>query len=455
MSNHLSQKDNETLSKMNKLSYVDLLLPDCNGLIRGKRIDGEQLEKVYRDGINLPLSILASNITGDCTESTGLGMDIGDKDVFCYPVPDSLSSISWDHNPSAQLLLEIRDEDNTPFAGNPREVLKKCLARLEKLGLKPVIAVELEFFLIDKENKSNGSPQPPLNPITNKREANTQVYYISDLESYSDFIEEVRKAALIQNIPAEAAVAEYAPGQFEINVAHSDDTLRTCDEAIMLKRVVKSMAIEHGYQATFMAKPYADTAGSGTHIHISILDTDGNNVFSSAEGEPTDLMRHAIGGLQETMHDAMLMFAPNANSYRRFQLESYVPMNPHWSYNNRTVAIRIPASNNANRRIEHRVSGADANPYLVVAGVLAGIASGIERKLDCTAPIVGNAYATTEANNPRHWHHAIQLFTDSEWAKESFGETFHSLFGCIKNDELEAFNCQVSPLEYQWYLNSV
>ena len=451
----MNSDDLKTLESMTPPEYVDLLLPDCNGLIRGKRVEGDKLNKVYSDGINLPLSVLASEITGECNEDTGLGMDIGDQDVFCYPIDGSLASIDWNSQPSAQLLLDIKDPEGNSFSGNPRVVLENCLKRLNKLGLNPVIAVELEFFLLDKSPNDHGQPQPPICPQKGQRDFNTQVYYLGDLETYSDFIEDVRRTAKGQNIPAEAAVAEYAPGQFEINVCHSDDVLKACDEAILLKRVIKAVARKHDCQATFMAKPYADTAGSGTHIHISLLDNDGNNVFGSAEGEPTELMRYAIGGLQHTMRDSMLMFAPNANSYRRFQKDTYVPMNPHWSYNNRTVALRIPYSDNANRRIEHRVAGADANPYLVVAAVLAGVTHGIEKKLECTPAIEGNAYENTEATNPRHWQEAIALFETSDWAKDSFGGTFHHLFSSIKQGELEAFQHQITPLELDWYLNSV
>ncbi|GAA5317131.1 MAG: glutamine synthetase family protein [Candidatus Pelagadaptatus aseana] len=447
--------DQSTLDQMRPPEFVELLLPDCNGLLRGKRVEGDKLHKVYKNGINLPLSTLACEITGECNEDSGLGLDIGDKDTFCYPIPGSLASIDWNSRPSAQLLLDIVDESGKSFTGNPRVVLQHCLERINAMGFYPVIAVELEFFLLDQNNTTSGAPQPPINPASGQRDDNTQVYYLADLESYSDFIEDVRQTAKAQNIPAEAAVAEYAPGQFEINVSHSDDILKACDEAILLKRVIKSVARKHNFQATFMAKPYADTAGSGTHIHISLLDKDGNNVFAAPEGEPTEAMQHALGGLQQTMRDAMLMFAPNANSYRRFQKDSYVPMNPHWSYNNRTVALRIPYSDEANTRIEHRVAGADANPYLVVAAVLAGITTGLENKLDCTPAIEGNAYEKTQATNPRHWQEAIALFADSEWAKEAFGETFHNLFCCIKNSEMEVFHSQITPLEFDWYLNSV
>lgn len=451
----LNQADQSSLEAMASPEFVELILPDCNGLLRGKRVEGEQLEKVYSKGINLPLSVLASEITGESNEDSGLGMDIGDRDVFCYPVPGTLSSIDWNSRPSAQLLLDILDETGKPFSGNPRVVLKNCLDKLNAIGLFPVIAVELEFFLLDQSAAEDGSPQPPINPGSGQRDSNTQVYYLSDLESYSDFIEDVRETAKAQNIPAEAAVAEYAPGQFEINVSHSSDILKACDEAILLKRVIKSVARKHNFQATFMAKPYADTAGSGTHIHISLLDSEGNNVFASPEGSPSKAMQYALGGLQQTMRDAMLLFAPNANSFRRFQKDSYVPMNPHWSYNNRTVALRIPYSDEANRRIEHRVAGADANPYLVVAGVLAGITTGLENKLVCSDAIVGNAYEKTETTNPRHWKEAIDLFAESDWAQSSFGTTFHNLFCCIKNSELEAFHSQITPLEFDWYLNSV
>jgi glutamine synthetase len=204
---------------------------------------------------------------------------------------------------------------------------------------------------------------------------------MEDLYEFDDFINDLIDICAEQNIPSSAALSEYSPGQFEINLHHIDDPVLACDHAVLLKRAVKAAALQNGMAATFMAKPFAGISGSGLHIHVSLLDEDGNNVFagSCSDGGFSDTLRHAIGGLGEMMEECMAIFAPNANSYRRFAPNAFVASTPSWGENHRSVALRIPLSSDANKRLEHRVAGADSNPYLVVAAVLAGIHHGISQ----------------------------------------------------------------------------
>ncbi len=453
----LPERDAETLRRLPGLESVDLLIPDANGLLRGKRIDPQTLEKAYATGVCLPASIFAADITGDTAESTGLGFAIGDCDLLCRPVPGTLQPVPWSPQPSAQLLLEMFHEDGRPFVANPRQLLREVIAKLQAMDIRVVVAVELEFYLLDHKLDAKGYPQAPVNAHTGERDQTTQVYLIDDLDSYRHFIDEVREATRQQRIPADTAVAEYAPGQFEINLSHRDDPLAACDDAILLKRTIKAVAARHGMQATFMAKPYAQLAGNGLHLHVSLYDPRGRNLMAADEpGRPASpTLCHAIGGLQRTLHEAMLLFAPHANSYRRFQSESFVPLNGSWGYNNRTVALRIPAGDAQDRRIEHRVSGADANPYLVTAAILAGIHHGLSTEIPCDAPVSGNAYAQTQAEIPRSWEAAQQAFARSRWIGEAFGGDFQRIFAALKAEELRLFERQITPLEYQWYLRSV
>lgn len=456
-STSLPERDIETLRGMGDVEAIDLLIPDCNGLLRGKRINPSALEKAYSAGVCLPASIFASDITGNTVESTGLGFDIGDCDLLCRPVAGSLQPVPWTRRPSAQVLMEMFHEDGRSFPGNPRYLLRTIAKRLVEAGLRPVVAVELEFYLLDNKLDGRGNPQSPVNTHTGERDNTTQVYYVDDLDNYQKFIDDVRAATLMQNIPADTAVAEYAPGQFEINLIHRDDVLTACDDAVLLKRTIKAIAAKHDLQATFMAKPYSHLSGNGMHIHISLYDPQGRNLLADADDDarvpPT--LCHAIGGLQQTLQDAMLLFAPHAKSYRRFQSENFVPLNGSWGYNNRTVALRIPAGEIQDRRIEHRVSGADANPYLVTAAILAGIHHGLAQNIACTPPITGNAYVQTQAEIPRTWHDAQAVFAGSEWIREYFGEDFRHIFSALKSEELRVFEQQVTPLEIQWYLRTV
>jgi len=450
----LPPDDQRTLDAAAGCEHIDLLLPDMNGLLRGKRIARDALEKIYADGVCLPMSLIATDITGNTVEETGLGYAIGDEDRICRPVPGSLRAVPWTPRPGAQLLLAMEDGQGGVFEANPREVLRRVLARFAERGLTPVVAVELEFYLFDQRADANGRPHPTINPSTGRRNRSTQVYSIEDLDDYRGFTDAVAAACRAQRIPADTAVAEYAPGQFEINLKHRDDALLACDDAIYLKRAIKAVAQQQGAQASFMAKPLAGQAGSGMHIHVSLLDGDGRNVFAPEGDAPADALRHAIGGLQRSMRDCLLLFAPHANSYRRFVLNAFVPLNDAWGYNNRTVAMRIPHSDARNTRIEHRIAGADANIYLVTAAVLAGMLHGLEHRFDPGAPVVGNAYEQTELQTP-YWRQAIADFMASDFVRAQFGEGFGHIYGQQKLKEMHSFYTEVTDLEYEWYLRSV
>jgi glutamine synthetase len=359
--------------------------------------------------------------------------------------------VPWRDEDVAQIQVSMRDHDGSPFYGDPRHVLIDVLKRFRDLKLTPVIAIELEFYLLDTERTIDGRAQPPRLPQTGRREYQTQINSMVDLNEYSAVLAEISSACEAQEIPSGTALAEYGPGQFEVNLQHSANALAACDQAIRFKRLVRGVAAKHGMEATFMPKPYMDMAGSGAHIHVSMLDEHGRNIFASDDATGTTQLKHAIGGLAATMADAMLIFAPTANSYRRYRSESYVPLNPSWAVNNRGVALRIPSSSAENRRVEHRVAGADANPYLLTAAVLAGIHHGLQRRLDPGAPVSGNAYRDAVATLPITWPEAALKFEASTVLREYLGDKFHRLFVTTRRGELQAFEAHVSPLEYLWY----
>lgn len=266
-----------------ELQFVDLLIADMNGIVRGKRVDPGSLVKAFDKGVALPASIFALNIQGTTVEETGLGLEIGEADRVCFPIPGTLSMEPWQKRPTAQLLMSMYELDReTPFFADPRVVLQKVVERFTEIGLTPVTAFELEFYLIDQENLS-GRPQPPKSPISGKRPASVQVYSIDDLDEYAEFLADVLDAAHEQDIPADALVAESAPGQFEVNLHHVADPVKACDHATLLKRLIKNMAYDHEMDTTFMAKPYHDQAGSGMHLHISLVDENGKNILRAIQ----------------------------------------------------------------------------------------------------------------------------------------------------------------------------
>ena len=433
---------------------VDLLLCDANGILRGKRVRADSLSKAYSPGILLAKSLFAQDVTGRTAESAGIGFETGDMDCVCTPVPGTLCRVPWREKPSAQALLRMRDAHGKPYAGDPQSVLDTVLDRFREIGLTPVVAIELEFYLIDRMRSAAGEPQLPISPVTGARERHLNVYGITDLDDYGDLLGEMVDAAAVQGIPADTAVSEASPAQFEINLHHQADALLACRHALMLKRVIKGVARKHGLEATFMPKPLPDIAGSGTHVHVSLVDDAGNNVFALGEQPVNDTLKNAIAGLAETMAESMLIFAPNANSYRRFVAEWFVPLTPTWGLNNRTVALRVPGGDTAARRIEHRLAGADVNPFLLTAAVLAGMHHGITNGLQPGPLTSGNAYEKHPPSLPITWESTLKAFERAEIIPDYLGGEFCRIFTAIKREEYDLFNLQITPLEYDWYLRS-
>lgn len=434
------------------LRFVDILLADLNGVIRGKRVSIDELPQVYAGGFLLPGSLFSLDVLGGTIQETGLGFDEGDADRPCLPIADTLTVVPWQSEATAQLQVSMFDRDGAPFFGDPRHRLAAILQRFQELRLTPVVAIELEFYFLDPVRTATGAVQPPPLPLAGRRDRRTQINSMTDLDEYSAVLADISAACQAQGVPSGTALAEYGPGQFEVNLQHSNNALGACDEAIRFKRLVRAVAIRHGMEATFMPKPYRDMAGSGAHIHVSLLDDNGRNVFADEDPQGSPILRHAIGGLAQHMGDSMFLFAPTANSYRRYRSESYVPLNPNWAVNNRGVALRIPVSNADNRRIEHRVAGADVNPYLLAAAVLGGIHSGITRQLDPGPPLSGNAYRERVTTLPITWPEAALACERSAFIAEYFGADFQKLFVTTRRGELQEFESHITTLEYEWYV---
>lgn len=446
------------LARHPAIDSIDLLLSDLNGVLRGKRIPRENLEKAYVNGINLPGSVFALDITGNTIEETGLGLDIGDCDQVCRPIPGTLMPTPWLRDGhQGQLLMAMRNEHDGPFFADPRNVLAQQVQRLEAMGYTAVVALELEFYIVDRTRDDLGRVQPPRSPETGERATTSQVYSISELDEYAGFLGDIQAAAATQNLPLDTALKECAPGQFEINLVHGSEVLKACDSAVLLKRLIKGIAVNHGFEATFMAKPYDAEAGNGMHVHMSLLDAHGRNVFAAADENPlgTEMLRHAIGGLLRLMPASVALMAPNLNSFRRFQPGLYVPMAPTWGFDNRSVALRIPSGPNAARRIEHRVGGADANPYLLLATLLASVIHGIANRISPEEIVTGNAYEQFDPVLTNSWSRALELLERSEVLNEALGQDFLKVFLANRRAERASAMQVVSRLEYDWYLRHV
>jgi glutamine synthetase len=432
--------------------FFDAFVNDLNTIERGKRIDRAAMPGVFARGMPLPGSMFALDVEGGTVEASGLGFADGDADRPCLPIPGTLAPVPWQSGGIAQVQLTMHEQDGTPFFGDPRHSLVQVLRRFEAHSLQPVVAIEYEFYLVDCERDAQGQPQPPRGPLTGRREMRTQINSMTDLNEYSPLLSAIDAACVAQHVPATSSLAEYGPGQYEVNLRHAPDALRVCDEALRFKRIVKSIARAHGCEATFLPKPYRDMAGSGLHVHVSLVDAAGRNIFAAPAPLDSAPLRHVIAGTLATLAEGMALCAPGPNSFRRFRAEAYVPLHPTWSINNRGSAIRVPASDPANLRIEHRLAGADANPYLVTAWILAGMLHGLEKRLEPPPVLTGNAYLQEGEPLPTNWPAAIERFAASEFARATFGEKFVGLFSTVKRAEFEEFNSHVTPLEVARYL---
>ena len=440
------------LKKHPDIELVHVILTDPGGIQRGKGVRPHELKSIYENGRAFPSSIFALTVLGEDVEEAGLLWDIGDRDCFAHPVPGTLKRSPW-LDKTGQLYLGFRHDSGPVAAADPRLRLADIADRMKKDGLYPVIAIELEFYLLDKALAREGKIEPALAPggVYNDQ---IQVYSIQELDDFDPFLRELYAACDAQNLPAESVISEYAPGQMEITLTHRADAMQAVDEAIQYKRLVKGVAEKHGMIACFMAKPFSDAAGSGMHIHLSLNDAKGNNQFASEDLAGGPLLRHAIGGMASTINDCMAIFAPNANSYRRFRRNTYAPVAPTWGVNNRTVSFRIPAGPPKSRHVEHRISGADANPYLAAGAVLAAMHHGIKNKIDPGPAVTGNGYATKVEGLMLNWFDALDAFEDSKFIKDYFGPEFVRIFSAIKRAECEQFFAQVTDFDYRWHLRS-
>lgn len=441
-----------------EIEAFDIVLHDSNGIARGKIIRRAELVPFYNNGRHLPISILGLDICGEDVHETGLIWDQGDGDLRAWPIPGTLSALHNTQPPRGEVLMSLYDLDGKPMLSDPRHALQRQVAALAADGLFPAAAFELEFFLLANDRGPDGKVQPAADVLDGRKSRKTEVYSVDHLHGMLPLFSDIYTAAGKAGVTAETMISEYAPGQYELTLQYRTDVMQAADDLMRLKRIVRAQARAHGVTACFMAKPFEDHAGSGMHFHVSMRDESARNVFVEAtEGEWSETILHALGGLRATMGDSMLIFAPHANSWRRFAAQSYAPVSPTWGVNNRSVALRIPAGDRRARRIEHRPAGVDANPYLVAATVLAGIRHGLRHKIDPGPETVGNGYADAPDAPviPLDWRQAIEAAKASDFLKEALGADMHRTFTAIKAAEYARVMRTVSEVDFDLYLHTV
>jgi glutamine synthetase len=447
------------LRKYPKTDVMELLIPDATGVLRSKRIRSHDFEKTMKAGFTLPGGAVLLDTTGDCIGGIPWASDDGDPDVNAAIVRGSLAPVPWASRPMAQALFRFHTRDGEPFFADPRHVLERAVAPLKKMGLTIVMATELEFYLLDA-NTDRPTASVSRVPGVGRPQPGPQVYHPDDLWDIDNFLNDLNDACAAQNIPAGTTTSEFAPGQFEINLHHVDDPVLACDHGVLLKRAVKAVARQHGFVACFMAKPFEEDAGSGLHVHMSLVDRNGRNYFSQGKESMATppfsaRLRYAVGGLAKTMAEATAIFAPNANSYRRLRPEMFAPVEPNWGTNHRNVSLRIPVSDQKNLRFEHRTSGADANPYLVTAAIAAGVHYGLKNKCDPGRMVEEGEVITLKRRIPNRWDAAIDKFSRSKILPQYLGEDYCRIYALHRRDESRRFHNVISNVDFDWYLRAV
>jgi glutamine synthetase len=426
------------------IQEVDLIALDIPGNFFGKRYAISQLEKLVTNGFKLPAAMHLMSTQGFPVDTQGHGTDDGDPDASFELVAGSLKVVSWLATPCAQMLITCSGP--LPVMWEPRKVLANLLDTLNKAGIFPVVAFEPGFYLLDKNRTAQDLIQPPLNANSGRRD-NSAVLKMERISGFAECLTDITQTCGEQDIKTGPISAELGAGQFEINLDHHNDVLLAADQCAFYRRAIKGVAHKHNYQATFMAKPYLNQAGNGMHLHVSFYDEKGNNLLAQDQQKP---LLNAVAGCLELMPQSMLFFASNRNAFRRLESGNATAVSPSWGFENRSVAVRIPQSDEKNLRLEHRVASANANPYLTLAAILAGIYHGLKNKLD---PGPATDFDATQANGlPQDIIEAIETTKRDSKLSSYLGADFIKLYCTQKHSELKAFENDISAREYDWYL---
>lgn len=436
---------------LSHLTTLRVAACDLNGQLRGKRVPVQYFDKLNKGAVRLPLSVLNVDLWGADIVDSPLVFASGDGDGVLQPTSRGPVPMPWLEHPSALVLMQMFTDQDAPFEGDPRYALQAVLERYARRGWRVMAATEMEFTLIDAsriETRDN-APIPPLNPVTGRALNTESILSLAELDAFDSFFTELYQGCADMGIPAQTATTEGGIGQFEMTLLHQD-ALRAADDALLFKMLTRGLARKHGMAATFMAKPYVADAGNGMHVHFSVLDRDGQNVFNNTSDKGSPALRQAVAGCLTAMPASTLIFAPYANSYTRLVPGAHAPTSAVWAYENRTAAIRIPGGPPIARRIEHRVSGGDVNPYLMLSVILGAAITGIEDTMSPPSPITGNAYDITDAAQlAQNWQQAIDLFETDPFIARILPDLLIRNLVLTKRQELRRF--AKIPDETHWH----
>ncbi|SEL00385.1 glutamate--putrescine ligase [Roseovarius azorensis] len=424
---------------------------DLNGRMRGKRLPGSHANKLQDGSVRMPLSSLNVDIFGADIDDSPLVFDSGDIDGRLLPTDRGPVPLPWLDVPQGLVPMVMHNEDGTPFAGDPRHALARVLERYAARGWKVYAATELEFTLVDDKGRDLKTVR---DPRSGRRMRAPGILSLGQMDAFDEFLSELYRAGAEMDLPVETAVSEAGIGQFELTL-HHQQAMRAADDTWLFKTMIKGLARKHGFVATFMAKPFADDTGNGLHMHFSVFDADGRNIFDDGGDAGTDLLRAGVAGCLAAMPPSTLIFAPHANSYTRLVPGAHAPTGAGWGYENRTVAVRIPGGPHSARRIEHRVAGGDINPYLTFAAILGAAITGIEDGMIPPPPISGNAYEQKMPQLAPDWRSAIDLFEKDPLIARIFDAELIRNLVMTKRQELDRMSDIPRDQHWKTYLETV
>ena len=433
-----------------RITEVECLVPDMTGNARGKIIPAAKFSHDY--GTRLPEGIFATTVTGDYPDNYYELVSASDSDMFLRPDPDTVRMVPWASDPTAQVIHDCFTRDGQPHELAPRNVLRRVLALYEELGLRPVVAPELEFFLVQKNTDPDFPLQPPAGR-SGRPETARQSYSIDAVNEFDPILDMMYDYAEAMELDVDTLIHESGAAQLEVNFQHAGAMSRA-DQVFLFKRTMREAALRHGIYATFLAKPMENEPGSSMHIHQSMLDASGRNVFAEPGGGHSRMFRHYLGGLQKYVPMAMPFFAPNVNSYRRLALGEVAPINVQWGYDNRTCGLRVPMDSAENTRVESRFAGSDANPYLAMAGTLACGYLGILEKLEPTEPLAGSAQ-DLGYSLPRSLEASLGLLEACVPLQQLIGPRFVEAYVAVKRKEYQTYFRVISSWEREFLLLNV
>ncbi len=431
---------------------IECITPDQAGVARGKMMPSKKFTS--NTSLALPSAVFMATITGDYPENgNGFQYPENDGDLRLEPDLATLSVVPWEDDPTAQVICDIVYQNGSRVEFTPRNVLRSIVEAYTNLGLKPVVAPEIEFYLV----QNNPDPDYPLTPPVGRSGraiGGGQGYSIAGVNEFDELIDDMYHFSEAQGLEIDTLIHEEGAGQLEINLRHGDP-VELADQVFLFKRTIREAALKHDMYATFMAKPIQGQPGSAMHIHQSIVDIEtGNNIFTNADNSESEAFYHFIGGLQKHMANALVMLAPYVNSYRRLVPDVSAPVNLRWGYDNRTTAFRVPRSDPQSRRVENRLPSSDANPYLALAASLACGLIGLQDKIRPDEP----ATDTVNLNHielPRGLVEAVALFEDDKRLRAVLGDAFVTTYAAIKRQEFETFMEVISPWEREYLLLNV